>query len=288
MLINVSLFSFFVVLLQAEAGVDPLSWGLFGYALIIFLYVLAAQSLSEIPCGWASSKRFCSLRAVKSILKLANCTVKRWLMALVCGFRKKKVHCTTEFKWISLMWGLLLYWEEKIRLKTNKQKWSNFAIPLVLYWTYIVILFDFTMVGFLVNVFLMILFFSWFIFGWLFVITHLHISRVSYFLFLRLYHSLFTNVTPSTEDTVPTLDCVTLLYSSEVGLLKWGGNSALNPVCSLWQHYLLTAVRHCILGMPNALSNKHLARVSFASSPFWHKYGCGHPPPFSLVTRTKM
>lgn len=69
-------------------------------------------------------------------------------------------------------------------------------------------------------------------------------------------HSLLSNVTQSTEGVVPTVDNATLLYSSQVEMLMWEGNSALNPACSLWQHYLWAVVMNTFLGMPNVLSSK--------------------------------
>lgn len=112
----------------------------------------------------------------------------------------------------------------------------------------------------------------------------------------NFFQSLLYNVTSSTEDIVPTVDSATLFCSNQVDLLIWGGNSALNSACSLWQYYLWTVVGHTVFWGCQMLNlqmskiwckDKHFARVSFASSPFWHKWGCGHPPPFPLVTRTK-
>ena len=85
-------------------------------------------------------------------------------------------------------------------------------------------------------------------------------SVLTYFFHSLLSHCCWErfNVTnPSTEDIVPTVDCATLLCSSQVDLLMWGGNSALNPARSLWQYYLWTVVGHTVFwGMPNAPSSK--------------------------------
>lgn len=47
------------------------------------------------------------------------------------------------------------------------------------------------------------------------------------------------------------VDSATMLSSSQVGfslllLFMWGGNSALNPACSLWQYYLRTVFRRTV------------------------------------------
>lgn len=106
-----------------------------------------------------------------------------------------------------------------------------------------------------------------------------------------------SNVTPSTDNSVPTLNSTTMLSSSQVDFFFHVRREfCLKP--SLFSLTVLPAngvQTHCNLGMPNVWTSKvntckenHFARVSFASSPFWHKQGCGHPPPSPLVTRTKM
>lgn len=35
-------------------------------------------------------------------------------------------------------------------------------------------------------------------------------------------------------------------FSPVFWFVMWGGNSALNPACSLWQYYLWTVVRHAV------------------------------------------
>ena len=71
---------------------------------------------------------FAHWKALKSIQELTNCTVKKgdwWYWS--CGFRKKWVHCTTEFKWISIACSKRISFEafccfEKKRQKRTKKK----------------------------------------------------------------------------------------------------------------------------------------------------------------------
>lgn len=81
---------------------------------------------------WASSKRFCTLKGLKSIQKLTNWTAKRRIKGTGHACSEKWIHWTTEFKWISiacskkknLFWGLLLFWKKK----KKRRKILNFAI----------------------------------------------------------------------------------------------------------------------------------------------------------------
>lgn len=109
---------------------------LWSFFFFLWFFFLAAQSLYEIPRGWASWKRFCSLKALKSIQELTNCTVKGWLMVMVMWIHKNWVHCTTEFKWISIACSKRILFEafccfEKKKTEKDK-KTSNFAVRLVL------------------------------------------------------------------------------------------------------------------------------------------------------------
>lgn len=123
-------------------------------------------------------------------------------------------------------------------------------------------------------------FVCWFIFSRvtvIFDISSLFLSVGGFF------HILSFNATPPTKNIVPTVEYATLRHTSQVVLFMWGGNSALNPACSLRQYYLWTVVRHAVFwGCQMLFTNKHFARVSQASSPFWRKQGRGHPPPFSI------
>lgn len=76
---------------------------------------------------WASSKRFCTLKGLKSIQKLTNWTAKRRIKGTGHACSEKWIHWTTEFKWISiacskkknLFWGLLLFWKKKKKKTKN-------------------------------------------------------------------------------------------------------------------------------------------------------------------------
>lgn len=122
----------FVLLLSVEAGIDPLSWGLFRCALIIVLFFhlifLAAQSLCKIPCGLESSKRFCSMKALTSIQELANCTVKGWLMVLVLWIQKKGSFAQLRLKGSELHVQTQFYFLGSFVVLRKKK--SNFAIRL--------------------------------------------------------------------------------------------------------------------------------------------------------------
>lgn len=83
---------------------------------------LAAQSLCESPCGLASSKRFCWLKALKSIHELTNCTVKGWLMVLVMWIQKK----SPLHNWVEM--SKIILFEAFCWFKVE----NNFSIRLVL------------------------------------------------------------------------------------------------------------------------------------------------------------
>lgn len=234
----------FVLLLSAEAGIDPLSWGLFGYALIIFLFsfiFLVAQSLCEFPCGWASSKRFCSLKALKSIQELTNCTVKGWLMVLVMWIQEKKwVHCTTEFKWIRIACSKRILFEAFCCFeKKNKKEKKNQTLPsdwfLGPMLSYLIVFKPWLV---LCNALLFMYFLFW-------NVNHWHISDFPFF--CSFLWDLSSTVCYLMQlQLLKVVDSETFLYSSQVGLLMWGGNSALNPAWSLWQYYLWTVVGHTL------------------------------------------
>lgn len=145
MLVNGSLFSLFCLVIICWSWDRPIvmrfiriCFDHYSFSVFSSYFFWQHNPCTKSLMNGRVQRDFAHWKALKSIQELTNCTVKKgdwWYWS--CGFRRKWVHCTTEFKWISIACSKRISFEafccfEKKRQKRTKKKKSNFAVRLVL------------------------------------------------------------------------------------------------------------------------------------------------------------
>lgn len=176
---------------------------------------------------------------------------------------EKWVHCTNVFKWISIACSKVFHlrpfivWRKTEKYKSKKKKkkkYSNLCSQIWFEdlcchtpsslshgWIPVMYLSLCNWISFQIFLYLFLFFEG------LLVIIDISLVFIDYVLTYGKFLQQFVIQCDSILWRHRTnSDSAILFCSGQVDLLIWGGNSALNPACSLWQYYLWTVVGHTV------------------------------------------